>query len=175
MEITSKLSWMVPHPPQHQLCQVSPKALSWVHCYSSYISMISHRMSSPGHASLLITVACVDNSLADAKALQEDLDNLQQWEKDWLMEYNIDKCEVILITNKRKVVDSEYTIHVQILRHTDKAKYPGVTIDSPLSWNHHIDTITKKANNTTAFLRRNFSSCPPDVKATFYKALVPSS
>ena len=171
MEITSQWSWMVHHPLQHQLRQVSPKALSWVHCYSLYISMISHCMSSPGHASLLITVSCVDNSLADAKALHEDLDNLQQW-KDWQMKFNPDKCEVIRITNKRKVIDSEYTIQIQSLRHTDKAKYLGVTIDSPLSWSHHIDTITKKTNNTTAFLRRNFSSCPPDVKATFYKALV---
>ena len=103
------------------------------------------------------------NSSTDAKALQEDLDNLQQWEKDWQMKCNPDKCEVIRITNKRKVVDSEYTIHGQILRHTEKAKYQGVTTDSTLSWNRYTDTITKKANNTTAFLRQNPSSCPPDV------------
>ena len=112
------------------------------------------------------------NSSADSKALQEDLDYLQQWEKDWQMKFNPGKCEVIPISNKRKVVDSEDTIHGQILRRTDKAKYLGVTIDSTLSWNHHIDTITKKANNTTAFLRQNLSSWPPDVKATCYKALM---
>ena len=88
------------------------------------------------------------------------------------MKFNPDRCEFIRITNKRKAVDSEYIIHGQILQRTDNAKYLGVTIDSTLSWNHHIDTITRKANNTTAFLRRNLSSCPPDVKATCYKALV---
>ena len=93
------------------------------------------------------------NSSTDAKALQEDLDNLQQWEKDLQMKFNSDKCEVIRITNKRKVVDSEYTIHGQILWRTDQAKYLGVTTDSVLSWNHHMDTITKKANNTTAFFK----------------------
>ena len=101
------------------------------------------------------------NSSADAKGLQGDLDSLQQWEKDWQMEFNPDKCEVIRITNKRKVVDSEHTIHDQILRRTDKAKYLGVTTDNTLSWNHHINTITKKANNATAFVRRNLSSCLP--------------
>ena len=112
------------------------------------------------------------NSSADAKALQEDLDNLHQWEKDWQMHFKSNKCEVIRLTNKRKVTDSEYTIHGQILRRTGKAKYLGVTIESTLSWNHHIDTITKKANNTTAFRRRNLPSCPPDIRATCYKAFV---
>ena len=32
--------------------------------------------------------------------------------------------------------------------------------------------MTKKANNTTAFLRRNLASCPVDVKSTCYKTLV---
>ena len=108
------------------------------------------------------------NPSADIKALQEELDNLQQWEKDWQMKFKPDKCEGIHIINKRSVVDSEYTIHGQILRHTVKAKYLGVTIDGTLSWNNHIDTMAKKANSTTVFLRRNLSSCSPYVKATFY-------
>ena len=45
---------------------------------------------------------------------------------------------------------------------------PGNT----LSWNAHIDTITKKANNTTAFLRRNLSTCPKEVKDACYKTFV---
>ena len=49
---------------------------------------------------------------------------------------------------------------------TDKTKYLGVTIDSTLSWSHHINTITKKADKTIAFLRQNLSSCPSDVKVT---------
>ena len=88
------------------------------------------------------------------------------------MKFSPEKCEVIRITNKRKVVDSAYTIHGQILRRTDNAKYQGVTTGSTLFWNHHSNTITKKANNSAAFLRRNLSSYPPGVKSTCYKALV---
>ena len=41
------------------------------------------------------------------------------------------------------------------------AKHLGVNINSKLSWNHHVDAITKKANSTLAFLRCNTSNCMP--------------
>ena len=108
----------------------------------------------------------------NATALQEDLDQLQQWERDWQMKFNPNKCEVIRITNKRKVINSSYKIHNQTLQQTSKARYLGVTIDSSLSWNPHVAAVTKKANNTVSFLQRNLSTCPKDVKATCYKTLV---
>ena len=40
------------------------------------------------------------------------------------------------------------------------------------SWNSHVNQVTKMANQTTAFLRRNLSSCSKDVKAQCYKSLV---
>ena len=92
-----------------------------------------------------------------AQALQDDLDALQQWEKDSLMSFNPDKCEVIRITKNRKPIDANYTIHGKELGHTKNAKYLGVLISDTLSWNAHVDIDTKKANNTTAFLRKN---CP---------------
>jgi hypothetical protein len=33
------------------------------------------------------------------------------------------------------------------------------------SWNTHIDSTTKKANNTLVVLKRNISSCPSKIKA----------
>ena len=47
-----------------------------------------------------------------------------------------------------------------------------MTIDNKLSWNSHVDQVTKRANQTTAFPRRNLSSCSKDVKAQCYKSLV---
>ena len=39
------------------------------------------------------------------------------------------------------------------------------------SWKCHIDKITKEANSTMAFLRRNIRSSPRDAKAKAYKTL----
>ena len=109
---------------------------------------------------------------ADSRQLQTDLDNLQQWESDCLMHFNPDKCEVIRITTKRKQRITPYYIHGKELAVTTKAKYLGVNISNNLSWNHHIDSVCKKANNTTAFLRRNLSSCPVSIKDKCYKTMV---
>ena len=48
---------------------------------------------------------------SDALLLQKDLNNLQQWETKWKMEFNPDKCEAISITNKRKPIKATYSIH----------------------------------------------------------------
>ena len=109
---------------------------------------------------------------SDAAALQADLDNLQQWEQDWLMDFNPSKCEVITISNKRNCIAFPYTIHNETLKKTDCAKYLGVNITSNLSWSTHVDKICKKANSTQAFLQRNIRSCPQKIKARCYTTLV---
>ena len=114
----------------------------------------------------------VIKSTDDHQILQQDLDHLQQWENEWQMSFNPEKCEVIRITNKRRIIDGSYTIHGHTLQFTDQAKYLGVTIDTKLSWGHHTNAMTKKANNTVAFLRRNLSSCHRQIRATCYKSLV---
>ena len=58
-----------------------------------------------------------------------------------------------------------YNIPGQTFKETLKAKYLGVTIDSKLSWNSYNDALIKRANQTIAFLCRNLSICPKDVKA----------
>ncbi len=93
------------------------------------------------------------NSPQDAIQLQNDLDNLQVWEQQWSMSFNPDKCEVIRITQKRNIIDTEYTIHGTKLNIVKSAKYLGVNIDSKLNFNNHIDTISKKANSIRAFVQ----------------------
>jgi hypothetical protein len=40
-----------------------------------------------------------------------------------------------------------------------------------LSWNNHVNNITKKANSTLAFLRRNIRNCPQRAKTQAYNTL----
>ena len=51
------------------------------------------------------------------------------------------------------------------------AKYLGVYVNSKLSWNHHVEAITKKASSTLWFLNRNTAHCSRDIKE-YYQTYV---
>ena len=112
------------------------------------------------------------SSPSDASLLQYDLDSLQQWESDWLMEFHPLKCQVLHITNRRSPTRALYTIHGHQLEEVESAKYLGVTIHQKLSWNTHIGQVCQKANSTRAFLQRNIAKCPSNTKALCYTTLV---
>ena len=57
-------------------------------------------------------------------------------------------------------------------RNVSDAIYIGVTLSNSLSWNSHIANVTKKANSTVGFLRRNIGKCHPDIKKQAYSTFV---
>ena len=108
----------------------------------------------------------------DANILQSDLDTLEEWERTLDMEFNPGKCQVVHITRSRQPLQSQYTLHGQILESVDSAKYLGVNISQDLSWNHHINKITGKANRTLSFIKRNVKTKNEQVEELAYKILV---
>ena len=112
------------------------------------------------------------NSNTDASSLQEDLNRLAQWEATWHMAFHPEKCQVISITRRRKVLKHTYLLHGHPLAHVDSAKYLGVTITSDLSWNKHVNNIATKANHTLSFLKRNLQINDTNLKTTAYQTLV---
>jgi hypothetical protein len=67
---------------------------------------------------------------------------------------------------------ANYYIHGQQLQIVDNAKYLSLTISKNLSWNNHVNNITKKANSTLAFLRRNIRNCRQRAKTQAYTTFV---
>ena len=78
------------------------------------------------------------------------------------MMFNTDKYEVLRITlNKKNFICADYTIHCQPLHLVASAKYLGVTVDSKLTFNEHINNATHKANSTRAFVARTRENAQP--------------
>ena len=108
----------------------------------------------------------------DRLKLQEDLANLESWESEWEMKFHPDKCNVLPISRSRKTPEVKYTLHEQNLEQVTETKYLGVTIQSNLEWNKHIDSVCAKANKMLGLLRRNIKIAPIATKELGYKALV---
>ena len=108
----------------------------------------------------------------DATALRQDLDKLAKWEETWQMEFHPQKCSVLHITRCRNPKYKQYTLHGHILVKEDNAKYLGVVINKTLSWNNHINDVTKKANASLGFLRRNLRIGQEKIKISAYLTLV---
>ncbi len=88
------------------------------------------------------------------------------------MSFNPSKCQVVHISKRKTPIDTCYLLHNTKLDSVTSAKYLGVTISNDLTWNTHIDNITKKANQTLGFLRRNIKVHSEPLKSTAYKTLV---
>ena len=113
----------------------------------------------------------VINSIQDQKALQEDLKRLELWAERWGMSFNASKCKILIVKGKLPYF---YTIHDTILEQITNSPYLGLDIADDLKWDRHISKITKKANSTLGFLRRNLRGFHEDQKRMSYIALVRS-
>ena len=71
----------------------------------------------------IIRIQIASRTVEDAHALQKDLDNLQRWKKDWLVEFYLQKWQILHITNKRKVIVVPYNINGHTLEVVETAKY----------------------------------------------------
>ena len=94
-------------------------------------------------------------TLEDAQVLQDDLDLLMKWSKDWQMTFNPTKCYTLRIFRLHSTIEYNYNISGSILNPVSDHPYLGVHLSSKLSWNKHINIITTKASNQLNFLRRN--------------------
>ena len=108
----------------------------------------------------------------DAIALQDDLDDLTKWENEWSAEFHPDKCKMLRVTNKRKTINHKYHIHGHELENVSEAKYLGVTLTNNMSWKSHIQKIASKANNCRLFLQRNLRKCSAETKLRCYTTYV---
>ena len=110
-------------------------------------------------------------SFEDHLTLQKDLDNLQTWATDWGMRFNAKKCYIMSIRNK---THKFYSLDGHILEEVQDNPYLGLQISSDLKWTTHINKITKKAQSTLGFLRRNLLHCTENCRKTAYISMVRS-
>ncbi|XP_071178013.1 uncharacterized protein [Mytilus edulis] len=108
----------------------------------------------------------------DQQKLQTDLEQLEIWADKWGMRFNAKKCYVLSINKK---ADKFYTLNKHILQEVQVNPYLGLQISNDLKWSFHINNISKKANATLGFLRRNLRNVPEACRKVAYISLVRST
>ena len=88
------------------------------------------------------------------------------------MRFNTKKNYIMSINSKSSHF---YELDKHVLQQVPENPYLGVTISEDLKCSSHINKITKKANSTLGFLRRNLKNCPETCRKTAYLALIRSS
>ena len=97
-------------------------------------------------------------SKEDSHQLQNDLENLEEWTKTWLLRFNPDKCHVLTIGKLENICHTErYQIRNKELEHVFEEKDLGVYIDFDLNFEEHMASKIKKANQFVGLIRRSFS------------------
>jgi hypothetical protein len=109
---------------------------------------------------------------SDSNSLQLDLNKLELWEKQWLMEFNSKKCQSMTISRKRKPSKNTYFLHGVSLVQVSEVKYLGITISHDLKWNAHIEAACSRARGVLSFLGRNLKVANNKTKELAYFALV---
>ena len=66
--------------------------------------------------------AKVINSISDCYSLQDDLDNVSCWSKDWRLRFNSTKCEILSVVSKRSPIVYAYELDNNPLKHVKQEK-----------------------------------------------------
>ena len=89
---------------------------------------------------------------ADADLLQFDLTKVVEWAKLWLLRLNPDKCESIVLSNKRAPPMPLYYLDNKLISCKPVVRYLGVLVDHHLNWNDHCKYVAAKATRSLNFL-----------------------
>lgn len=112
---------------------------------------------------------------SDTKLVQEDLDRINAWCRDNLMFLNVSKCSVITFSKKKDIISSDYHIDDAVLMRVHTINDLGVTFDSKINFNAHIDKIVNESRRVLGFLKRRAKEFnDPYVTKSLYQSLVRS-
>ena len=111
-------------------------------------------------------------SPADVDWFQLDLSKVVQWAKTWLLRLNPDKCESIVLSNKRTPPVPKYYLDTKLISCKPVVRYLGVFVDCHLNWNDHCKYVAAKATRSLNFLRHCLFNCSGIVKSATYKCIV---
>ena len=88
----------------------------------------------------------VDDPVDAAETLNTDLAKIHDWSMKWLVKFNPDKTESMIVSRKsNRPLHPPLMMDNKIINMVSEHKHVGLTISNDGNWGKHVDLITKKA------------------------------
>ena len=103
-----------------------------------------------------------------------DLKILSDWLKANRLSLNVDKSKLILFKSKRKIIpENSFSIKLNghRLETTDNVKYLGLYLDKNLSFDYHINQLSKKLGRANGILAKLRHFTPKDTLISIYYSI----
>ena len=106
--------------------------------------------------------------------LQEDINNLDKWAKEWQLSFNASKCKVMHMghRNPHETYSMQQDGRDVILDTTDIEKDIGVHVDKELKFDRHVEIQCGKANKILGLIRRSFTYIDSNIMKQLYTSLI---
>jgi ribonuclease P/MRP protein subunit RPP40 len=106
----------------------------------------------------------------DTERLQKDLKNLCNWSKDWLMLFNVEKCQVMHVGYNNMRIS--YEMEGRKLDEMTEERDLGVIMQSDLKWDKQCSKAVNTANRILGMIKRSFCNLNKEVVLKLCKSLV---
>ena len=112
------------------------------------------------------------NTNNDRLILQNDISELTEWSRIWLLKFHPDKCVAMNVSTKSSPHNTSYKMGDHILKNSCCEKDIGVYLDNNIKFDEHINQAVNKANRILAITRRTFECIDDDIFKMIFKGLV---
>ena len=120
----------------------------------------------------------VEDPVVSASNLNHDLDLIHKWAHQWKMEFNPDPLkqatEVLFSCKRIKHNHPQLTFHGTVVAKMNDQKHLGLTLDSKLSFEKHVNEKIIKAKKNIGVIKHLSKYLPHKTLDQMYKALVRS-
>ncbi|BHF84286.1 hypothetical protein SprV_0902743700 [Sparganum proliferum] len=117
------------------------------------------------------TWTTIRNEVDEAR-LQTNLDRLEQWSKDWLLPFSLNKCNFLRVDGTSSPYRTVYRLTGKPLQEVDAQKDLGVWITTSLKFSLQCSKVAKSAMSILYLVERAFSFFDEDCFAKVFRTFV---
>ena len=141
-----------------------PRAQCWDLCFFQFTLTVSLKsISANSYRVLYADDVLLYRGIAEPKEdlckVQSDIDELERWSKEQLLQMNPSKCKHMMVSKRHRINPSHgVLLHLEgtTMGEVESFKYLGILLHKHLTWSEHISGVCNKARQILGLIYRQF-------------------